>query len=88
MAPSRATGNLHPYVTPLTVSHLGGCEALENAAFGNPEERASREKVCLNHSGCEHACWVNAGVGWEITWRVLVELLRDESYSEMRLMKY
>jgi hypothetical protein len=48
MSPSRVTGNLHPYVRPLTVSDLGSCEALENAAFKNEEERATREKVLPN----------------------------------------
>jgi hypothetical protein len=47
MSPSRVTGNLHPYVRPLTVSDLGSCEALEKAAFKNEEERATREKVFL-----------------------------------------
>jgi hypothetical protein len=37
--------NLHPYTRPLTISDLESCVALENAAFTNPEERATREKV-------------------------------------------
>lgn len=37
--------NLHPYTRPLTISDLESCVALENAAFANPEERATREKV-------------------------------------------
>ena len=37
--------NLHPYTRPLTISDLESVIALENAAFANPEERASREKV-------------------------------------------
>jgi hypothetical protein len=39
--------NLHPYTRPLTISDLESVVALENAAFPNPEERATREKVCL-----------------------------------------
>jgi hypothetical protein len=34
-----------PNIRPLTVSDLGSCVALENAAFPNPEHRASPEKV-------------------------------------------
>lgn len=37
--------NLHPYTRPLTISDLESCVALENAAFSNPIERATREKV-------------------------------------------
>jgi hypothetical protein len=37
--------NLHPYTRPLTISDLESCVALENAAFTNPQERATREKV-------------------------------------------
>src|SRR3954469_13810919 len=37
--------NLHPYTRPLTISDLESVVALENAAFTNPEERATREKV-------------------------------------------
>ena len=37
--------NLHPYTRPLTISDLDSCVALENAAFTNPEERATREKA-------------------------------------------
>ncbi len=37
--------NLHPYTRPLTISDLDSCLALENAAFTNPEERATREKA-------------------------------------------
>ena len=37
--------NLHPYTRPLTISDLESCVALENAAFTNPEERATREKA-------------------------------------------
>lgn len=39
--------NLHPYTRPLTISDLESCVALENAAFTNPDERATREKASL-----------------------------------------
>lgn len=39
--------NLHPYTRPLTISDLDACVALENAAFPNPNDRATPEKVCL-----------------------------------------
>jgi hypothetical protein len=41
---------LHPYTRPLTISDLDSVVALENAAFPNPDERATREKVCLKLS--------------------------------------
>ena len=37
--------NLHPYTRPLTISDLESVVALENAAFSDPNERATREKV-------------------------------------------
>jgi hypothetical protein len=40
--------NLHPYTRPLTISDVDSCVALEDAAFANPEERATREKVILS----------------------------------------
>ncbi|KAF4631393.1 hypothetical protein G7Y89_g6738 [Cudoniella acicularis] len=40
-----APSNLHPYIRPLTISDLESCIALENAAFTDPGERATREKV-------------------------------------------
>jgi hypothetical protein len=48
---SKAPTHLHPYTRPLTISDLESVVALENVAFSNPEERATREKVrrfCLN----------------------------------------
>ncbi|PMD47302.1 polyamine acetyltransferase [Hyaloscypha variabilis F] len=44
-ASSNLTLNLHPYTRPLTISDLESCVALEDAAFTNPEERATREKA-------------------------------------------
>jgi hypothetical protein len=45
--PQRGVGgsNLHPYMRPLTISDVESAVAVENAAFTNPEERATREKV-------------------------------------------
>jgi len=37
--------NLHPYTRPLTVSDIEAVVALENAAFPDPNERATREKA-------------------------------------------
>lgn len=39
------TTNLHPYTRPLTLSDLESCVALENAAFTDPRDRATPEKV-------------------------------------------
>jgi hypothetical protein len=46
--PQRGVGgsNLHPYVRPLTISDVEAAVVVENVAFTNPEERATREKVC------------------------------------------
>lgn len=38
---------LHPYTRPLTIYDLESVCALENAAFTDPADRASREKVTL-----------------------------------------
>lgn len=38
-------GRIHPYTRPLTIYDIDSCVALENAAFKNPAERATREKV-------------------------------------------
>lgn len=43
--------NLHPYTRPLTISDLESVVALENAAFSDPNERASREKVNYSDFG-------------------------------------
>lgn len=42
---ARSLRSLHPYTRPLTISDLDSCVALENAAFQNPAERCSPEKV-------------------------------------------
>ncbi len=47
----KAPTNLHPYTRPLTVSDLDSCIALENIAFTNPEERATKEKVSSKRGG-------------------------------------
>lgn len=45
---NRRSQNLYPYTRPLTVSDVDSVVALENAAFPDPNERATREKVsCL-----------------------------------------
>ncbi|RDL38863.1 putative polyamine acetyltransferase [Venustampulla echinocandica] len=48
--------NLHPYVRPLTVSDVESCVALENAAFEDPNERASREKFIYRLTKCGELC--------------------------------
>lgn len=48
--------NLHPYTRPLTISDLESCVALENAAFPNPEERATKEKFRYRLSRCGELC--------------------------------
>jgi hypothetical protein len=47
---SKAPTNLHPYTRPLTISDLESVVALENAAFPNPNDRATREKVSVSQS--------------------------------------
>ncbi|EKD19736.1 uncharacterized protein L3040_001917 [Drepanopeziza brunnea f. sp. 'multigermtubi'] len=51
------TTTLHPYTRPLTISDLESCLALENAAFTNPEERASREKFRYRLTQCGEICY-------------------------------
>ncbi len=41
-----------PNIRPLTNSDCDSCVALENAAFPNPEHRASREKACVPTRPC------------------------------------
>jgi len=48
--------NLHPYTRPLTISDVDSCVALENAAFTNPEERATREKFRYRLSKSGELC--------------------------------
>lgn len=43
----RGPPNLHPYTRPLTISDWESSVAIDAAAFINPEERASKEKVSL-----------------------------------------
>lgn len=54
--------HLHPYTRPLTISDLESVVALENAAFEDPNERATREKVSLGRRGCTrdqfHGCLI------------------------------
>jgi hypothetical protein len=44
----KGPANLHPYTRPLTISDLESVVALENAAFPDPRDRATREKVSLS----------------------------------------
>ncbi|TVY57517.1 Polyamine N-acetyltransferase [Lachnellula suecica] len=53
---SETPGNLHPYTRPLTISDLESCIALENAAFSDPNERASREKFIYRLTKCGELC--------------------------------
>ncbi|KUJ06268.1 acyl-CoA N-acyltransferase, partial [Mollisia scopiformis] len=48
--------NLHPYTRPLTISDVESCEALENAAFTNPLDRATPEKFRYRLSKCGELC--------------------------------
>jgi len=48
----KGPANLHPYTRPLTISDLESVVALENAAFTNPRDRATREKLAYRLSKC------------------------------------
>ncbi|CAG8971293.1 hypothetical protein HYALB_00001460 [Hymenoscyphus albidus] len=52
----RPTLNLHPLVRPLTISDLGSVVALENGAFVEESERATREKIEYRLSKCGELC--------------------------------
>lgn len=52
----KAPTNLHPYTRPLTISDLESVVALENAAFSDPNERATREKFTYRLSKCGELC--------------------------------
>lgn len=49
--------NLNPYIRPLTISDLDSCVALENAAFTDPNERASSEKFAYRLTKCGEICF-------------------------------
>ncbi|KAH6663494.1 polyamine acetyltransferase [Halenospora varia] len=51
-----APNNLHPYIRPLTINDLESCVALENAAFTDPNERATREKFIYRLTKCGELC--------------------------------
>ncbi|KAL3418256.1 acetyltransferase [Phlyctema vagabunda] len=53
---ARESTNLHPYVRPLTINDLDSVVALENAAFPDPRERASKEKLAYRLSRCGELC--------------------------------
>jgi hypothetical protein len=42
---NKSPTKLHPYTRPLTISDIESVVGLENAAFSDPSERATREKV-------------------------------------------
>jgi len=48
--------NLHPYTRPLTISDLESVVALEIAAFPDPNERATREKLIYRLTKCNELC--------------------------------
>jgi len=48
--------NLHPYTRPLTISDLESVVALENAAFPDPRDRATREKLIYRLKKCGELC--------------------------------
>lgn len=50
------TNDLHPYTRPLTLVDAESCVVLENAAYSNPQDRASREKVIYQLSKCGELC--------------------------------
>jgi ribosomal protein S18 acetylase RimI-like enzyme len=52
----KATGRLHPYTRPLTIYDIASCVALENAAFKDPRDRATREKFEYRLSKCGELC--------------------------------
>jgi len=52
----RSPTNLHPYTRLLTISDLDSCEALENAAFSDPNERGTREKFRYRLTKCGELC--------------------------------
>ncbi|CAL3965210.1 unnamed protein product [Diplocarpon coronariae] len=54
---AESPSTLHLYTRPLTISDLDSCFALENAAFTNPEERATREKFKYRLTMCGEICY-------------------------------
>uniref|UniRef100_A0A381L3F5 Bgt-3702 n=1 Tax=Blumeria graminis f. sp. tritici 96224 TaxID=1268274 RepID=A0A381L3F5_BLUGR len=50
------TNDLHPYTRPLTLADAESCVILENAAYPDPQDRASREKVLYQLSKCGELC--------------------------------
>jgi len=49
--------DIHPYTRPLTVSDLESVLVLENTAFPDPNERASREKLRYRLTRCGELCF-------------------------------
>ncbi|RFU28270.1 hypothetical protein B7463_g8065, partial [Scytalidium lignicola] len=52
----RAPTRLHPYTRQLTLSDLDSVVALENAAFTDPKQRATREKFEYRLTKCGELC--------------------------------
>ncbi|KAA8573947.1 hypothetical protein MFRU_001g01960 [Monilinia fructicola] len=48
--------DIHPYTRPLTISDLESVLTLENTAFTDPNERASREKLRYRLTRCGELC--------------------------------
>ncbi|EDN96423.1 hypothetical protein SS1G_01349 [Sclerotinia sclerotiorum 1980 UF-70] len=58
---SNSHRDIHPYTRPLTISDLESVLTLENTAFTDPNERASREKVghrYLNSTSLKFLTWL------------------------------
>lgn len=52
----KGPAKLHPYTRPLTISDIDSVVALENAAFEDPQERATREKLRYRLTKCGELC--------------------------------
>ncbi|APA06177.1 hypothetical protein sscle_01g009470 [Sclerotinia sclerotiorum 1980 UF-70] len=53
---SNSHRDIHPYTRPLTISDLESVLTLENTAFTDPNERASREKLRYRLTRCGELC--------------------------------
>ncbi|RAL66160.1 hypothetical protein DID88_005832 [Monilinia fructigena] len=53
---SNSHRDIHPYTRPLTISDLESVLTVENTAFTNPNERASREKLRYRLTRCGELC--------------------------------
>ncbi|KAI0998015.1 hypothetical protein K3495_g10174 [Podosphaera aphanis] len=48
--------DLHPYTRPLTLGDIDSCQALENAAYSEPRDRATRDQLIYRLSKCGELC--------------------------------